>query len=452
MNKKTKKTVIVGAVVGLVLAGLVAISFMSLKKQAPGADRPVYVQKKASYVASYSENGDVFLYDIQTGKEVSRLQLSNLLSQTTQTKKEGCQTDCQKPQLASWKHFIPFEVEIKQGDTIWDLQKEATPDINPIHMLPLLKEVNKDQSLHPIYPKEKRLLLKKKDPHAVLSFAELKDKEKTENENNQQGDRSFVFFNSPKHHALYAYSPANKLLVRVTEKDGKLDFRSIRTLESSFPSVSELYVSNNYAWLINKERNKVEMHAFSTNEKKEFATEKIDRAIATKEGFLYTTGHTLTKLSPKNVPYTIEMGDRTSDLVEINSHIFALNTFGKNKNTSLLYKIEPKTLKIKKLYKINSADSAIISHGNQQDLYIGKIEKTKKLDGTIKEEPKVIFMDTYKMKGTEVKTDFLFSPHMMSWDRYLYAYQDGKLSLYRAGESKADTSFEIKHETFAIFP
>lgn len=449
MNR-TKQAWIAGGTAICLVLGVLAWFLFFTKKEAPSQETPVYVQKQAEYVASYSKEGEVVLYNVKTKKQADVLHLSETLPKSSTS--SSC--ECKPKTSSSLKHFVPVVVTVKKGDTIWGLQKQWTPDINPVLLFPLLREMNQNQSLHPIYPQEKRVLLKKKDPNAVLSFSELKDEGSSQKTtlSTQEKDRFFVFDKDPKHGALYAYSPANRVLLRIEEQKGKLHVRPIRTLHSSFAHVSELHVSHSYAWLMDETRTKVEMHPFSTTEVKQFRTPKIDRAIATKWGFYYAFDHYLTRLPLKGSPQTIEMGDRTSDLVEVNSFLYALNTFGKNKNTSLLYQIHPSRLTIQTLYPINSADSVILSHGNQQDLYIGKIEKVKLLNGTVKEEPKVLFMDVNLKKNKEVKSSFLFSPSMMSWDRYLYVYDNGSLRLYRAGESKQETALHIPYESFTVFP
>ncbi|BBW98896.1 hypothetical protein [Geobacillus subterraneus] len=449
MNRTKQAWMVGGAAICLAL-GALAWFWLFAKQEAPAPKVPAYVQKQASYVASYSKEGEVVLYNVKTKKQTDVLHLSQTLPKTSTS--SPCECNPKTPQ--SFKHFVPVVVTVKKGDTIWNLQKQWTPDINPVLLFPLLRELNPNQPLHPIYPQEKRVLLKKKDPSAVLSFSELNDEEVSSKAtaSAQEKGRFFVFDKDPKHGALYAYSPANRVLLRIEEQKGKLHVRPIRTLRSSFANVSELHVSHSYAWLIDETRTKVEMHPFSTTEVKLFQTPKMDRAIATPWGFYYTFDHYLTRLPLKGSPQTIEMGDRTSDLVEVNAFLYALNTFGKNKNTSLLYQIHPSRLTIQTLYPINSADSVILSHGNQQDLYVGKIEKVKQLNGVIKEEPKVLFMDVHLKKNKEVKSGFLFSPSIMSWDRYLYVYDNGTLRLYRAGESKQETALRIPYESFTVFP
>lgn len=420
-------------------------------------EEQVQTARLVSYVAAYSPDGVVTLYDVEKEKSVDFIDLKTLLPKEKQKIVVSPPKESMDHEPEMYKGFIKVPVEIKKGDTAWDIQEKLTPHINPIHMLPLLKEINGDKPLHPIYPKEVRIFLRdpKDVPSSATSTLSVNPARKSEPKETKIIHPTFIYFKDVKHKSLYAYSDASKTIYRLTVEKGKWKVKkwiSVPTLKD----VMEFHVEGKRAWMILSDRMTVRI-LDQTNPSAEDvrkANGKIEKSIVKDSTFYYTYQNRLANmpLDATKQKLDVEMGDRTIDLVEVKGKFYVLNSFGNRSNNSLLYKVNPKDLRVESLYEIKSDESAILSHGEDDELYIGKIEKTKGLDGKIKEQPKVLSMNLKTLDTDSMNWELIYSPMMMGWSHYLYAVEDGVLKIYLSGEKEPIKTFSIQSSNFTLIP
>jgi len=461
-EKNKKKWIYIGS--GIAIASVLATGLFyanhhnwfhhsKIEEQAQAA-------RLVSYVAAYSSDGVVTLYDVEKEKLVDSIDLKTLLPREKQKivivrPKGSVNNNPVKEEM--YKGFVKVPVVIKKGDTAWDIQEKLTPHINPIHMFPLLKEINGDKPLHPIYPKEVRIFLKdSKDVPSSIAPKPYDNPAKTsETKEAKEIHPTFIYFKDVKHRALYAYSDVSQTIYRLTVEKGKWKVKKWINVPN-LKDVVEFHVEGKHAWMILSDRMTVRI-LDQTNPSAEDirkANGKIEKSIVKDSTFYYTYQNRLANmpLDTTKQKLDVEMGDRTIDLVEVKGKFYVLNSFGNQSNNSLLYKVNPKDLRVESLYEIKSDESAILSHGEDDELYIGKIEKTKGLDGKITEQPKVLSMNLKTLNTDSMDWELIYSPTMMGWSHYLYAVEDGVLKIYLSGEKKPIKTIQIQSSNFTLIP
>jgi hypothetical protein len=422
----------------------------------------------AEYVASYTEDGKVSLYKVKTGAKVDEVDLKTKTTKTekiievksfVEPKKQEGKVE-PKTEGTLFKGYEMVTKTIQKGETVWHIQSELTPHINTIKMLPLLQEVNKGKSLHPVQPNETRIFLK--EPNGQSEVQKEQPKQSPSNEvsnktvSKKVEDSTFVYYADEKAKTLYAYSNFANEVYKLTVKNDKWSVETIASVNSKHEA-DWLYVDAKKIWLADDSHTHIQVYDLQHTEKVvEWDTKgkmskwQIDKDIVT---YTYDNRMASEQLG-KGVTKDVVLGDVTLDFVKVKDTFYVLNSFGKKTDNSLLMKVNPKDLNVDDLIELKSNQTAILSHGDKGHVYVGRVEKTKGLDGKIIESPKVVSVDVESKSLNEkaMKWDLMFSSDMKGWNDHLYAVTNNKLSIYPTGEKTPVKEFDVNAPQFSLLP
>lgn len=433
----------------------------------------------AEHVASYSEDGVVSLYKVESGAKLDKVDLKTKttkkektveMEESTLTKTEDCKCIDEstnekvkvevKTEGNMYKGYEMVSKTIQKGQNIWNIQSELTPHINTIKMLPLLQEVNKGKSLHPVQPNETRIFLKE-----PTRKGEVPKEEPTQTPSNKVTkktvtkkveDSTFIYYADSKNKTLYAYSKFANEVYKLTIKEDKWSVETIASFETK-READWLYVDGKKIWLADESHTHIQVFDIQNPKK---IVEWDTKGIMSKwhidgQNVYYTYDNRMTSEQlGKGEINDVVLGDATLDFVYVKDKFYVLNSFGKNTDNSLLMKVNPKELKVDDLIELKSNETAILSHGEEGQVYIGKIEKTKGLDGKTTEIPKVVSIDVTDktLKEQSMKWELVFSPNMQGWNNHLYVIENKQLQIYPTGESKPVKEFGVDAPGFSLLP
>jgi len=458
----------------LVVAGAFASLFLFPKEQEKPEMKPE-TKLLAEHVASYNENGMVSLYEVESGEKVDEVDLKTKTSlkektaqveENVQVEQEDCKCieDTSKTENSSkegnlYKGYEMVTKQVKKGEHIWGIQSQLTPNINTIQLLPLLQEVNKGKSLHPIAPNETRIFLKEPDSKletpkkkAVSTAKQVSQKTVTK----KVEESTFIYMTDLKSGTLYAYSNFANEVYQLTVKEGKWEVTTLVTLETSQEAVW-LHVDTNHIWLADQARSHIQVFDV-TNPKQmvEWDTKgKMSKWHIEGDLLHYTYDNRMVsqELNKKEFKDVV-LGDATFDFIKVKDKFYVLNSFGHKTDNSLFMKVNPKDLYVEDLIELKSNQTSILSYEEDGNVYVGKIEKTKGLDGSLLETPKVVSVDVESkyLKEQSMKWNLIFSSSMQGWNDHLYALEEKTLSIYPTGEDKPLKEFEVNAPLFSLLP
>ena len=426
---KTKYLLIGLFVLVLLVAGGLATQFF-MKPAEPEmepTDEPKETPVFAEHLASYDEKGVVALHKVEDGKKLAEIDLKTLTDkkekevETAQVDvssiedckciEEGTEEKVKKETSNTYKGFEMVTKTIKNGEHVWGIQSELTPDLNTIEMLPLLKEVNKGKSLHPVNPNETRVFLQKAQTVGEKEEPVKEVAKKTVLQ--KAGDATFIYYSDTKNKTLYAYSQfANEVYALKVSKE-QWDVEALTTVNTKIKA-DWLYVDDQRIWLADETHAHIQVFNLDSPEKVvEWDTKgTMSKWHINGDVVHYTYGNRMaSEQVGKGEIANVVLGDATLDFAFLDDKFYVLNSFGKNTDNSLLMKVNPKDLKVDDLMELKSNQTAILSHGDEGNLYVGKIEKTKGLDGAITEKPKVVSvnLDSKTLKEQSMKWELLFT-------------------------------------------
>lgn len=440
---------------GVLLAcGIGTGIFYFMDSGEPKEENPVEEQietaKLVSHLVSMSNNGVISLYSVQNQTELDTFDLKTLSKEKKQVIEK--KVEPKKEETKTLGEYELVEITIKAGDSTWAIQEKLTPDVYVGTLLPKLQELNKGKFLHPIYPGETRIFLKEKDgtqvetPQTPQTITEEKIVRIPD-------DQPFLYFKDVENKTLYAYNDFDKAVYEVKIKDGKLS-ANVLIQNDKFHDSSKLIVKNNRVWLASKDKTSVQMVSVDNPleitpiEVKAFTDwQVIDDTL------FYTYDKMIASYNVKT-EQTNEalLGDQTKELVVYQDKLLALNTFGKNTDNALLYQINPSDLKVEDLVELKSEKAELISNGNEEEVYIGRMEKTKGLDGEEKFNPAIvgINMDKFTVKSLDWKIPYVTTS--MSYSEYVYALKDGIVEVYREGKEEPEKTIQVKGSDISLIP
>jgi len=421
--------------------------------ETPGIEDQIEVAQMVKYMASYTENGVVTLYDVESETELDTFDLKTLATgKEIVIEEKVTEEPKEEPKVDVFKDFEVVPIVIKKGDNTWNLQTSLTPDRNIFHMLPLLSEVNDGKPLHPIYPNETRLFLKEKGD------AVPKEEPKTEtviSKTVKKVDENavYIYFKDVNDKSLYAYNDIEKSVYKLTVDEGKWKAETLMS-HDDFKEAEWLYVEDGRVWLADKERTRIQVAEFNGKDVKTIeAKGEMSKWAVQDDTVFYTYNNRMMAYQLNgNKETDIVVGDETIDFVKVKDKFYVLNSFGKKSDNSILLQVNPSDLRVDSLMELKSDQTAILSHSESDMLYVGKIQKTKSLDGEVVEEPKVLSINLKTLSSDPMNWELVFSPTMMGWSQYLYSVEDGEVKVYRAGDNQPSKEFPIKDKQFTLIP
>lgn len=482
MDKKKKNLLLVLLCLLVLTAGIVWYFLSPAKEEIVEKveeEKPTY----AEHVVSYNESGAVSLYQTETGKKIDSIDLKSkvLNPKIAKDQEEDClcvppssvkteeskvkekveqsiQTDKKESTTILYKGFEMVSKPIPKGSHVWGVQSELTPHINTVKMLPLLREINKGQSLHPVQPNEIRIFLQepKEKPSEAPVIVPVEVPVVKETPKKTIADATYIFHTDQKDEKVYAYSDLTDEVYQITIKDAKLHVEIIATVSSEQESIW-LFVDKENLWIADKEKRHIQVFDLQEPEKLiEWDTKGIMSewfVQGTTLHYAYDNRIAYEELG-KGILKDVVLGDTTVDFVKIDDKFYVLNSFGNKSDNSLLMKVNPKDLVVDDLIEMKSNQTAILSYGDEGTLYVGKIEKTKGLDGTLLEEPKVVSIDVTKdyLSEKSMKWEIIFKDSMQGYNKHLYALEDKLLTVYPTGDTETVIEFKIEQNSFSLLP
>lgn len=477
--------------VGIVSVGITLIAllfFFSPEKNEFTDHHTSDTKTVIQHVLSYDSNGTVYLYDIQQENLLDQIDLKTFKEQTsnasetqltvaepvskpeeeTHTESDHAEAAITKDEENNEKEvlnntkckcledFVPTEVTVKKGDNAWKIQKSLTPSRNTAVMLKYVAEINGRMKLHPIYPGEKILFLKEKTSQEEQSAQPEAPKEskkepalpKNEPEPVAKAANEYVFHDNIEQKALFAYSNGERAIYKISVVDNKLQVDLI-VKNKEFVLAKGIYATPDKVLLAALNRPLIQIY--------DMQQQKLQNVTIQNDGFLtnwlvlgdelyYTFGNRLGKLHLKTLEQKdVLLGDESIDMVHVQDKIFVLNAFGKQVNNSLLMKVNPGDLRVDDFIELKSDVVAIVSKGDKQNLYIGRVDKETETPHIVTINPKNLMLSG--------NWEIPYSDESMSHQSYFYMLDENhQFSIYPANSSTPIKTFNIKGKEFMIIP
>jgi hypothetical protein len=440
-TSNTKRNVMIGAGILVVLAmGAGGYYLYSSPDEKTLTLEEQLEQSASSHLFAFTDNGVVKLYRTKDGDLLDTFDLKTL-----STKKVIAKTPTPHvkapvrsvPEQKTFKDFIQVPITIKKGDTVWDIQESLTPEQNIDTMLSYLKEINKGQKLHPVYPGEKRIFLKEKDnAHSETEEATF-PAPVTETTNqtvqNVNGETMYLYSKSEDFKTLYAYNDAEKSFYRVSVKDKKIEAKPLITIET-LQGVKDFKVIKDTLYVVwNNGLNLKEIPLSNPQQMKDFSLKGNVDIWAIHNGyFFYTYKDKLGKLNLKdNTQTDILLGDKSLDYVFTKDKLYILNKFGSKLDNSILIKVNPSDLKVDDLVELKTNENAILSEEKDTEtILVGQMTKLTDLNRNVKKTPVILPIHASNLQKERFVKNIPFDKNALELDGYVYVLKDGKVLIY----------------------
>jgi hypothetical protein len=441
-TSNTKRNVMIGAGILVVLAmGAGGYYLYSSPDEKNLTLEEQLEQSASSHLFAFADNGVVKLYRTKDGALLDTFDLKTLST----GKKVIAKTPTPPvkapvrsvPEQKTFKDFIQVPITIKKGDTVWDIQESLTPEQNINTMLSYLKEINKGQKLHPVYPGEKRIFLKEKDNAHSETEEATSPAPVTETTNqtvqNMNGETMYLYSKSEDFKTLYAYNDAEKSFYRVSVKDKKIEAKPLITIET-LQGVKDFKVIKDTLYVVwNNGLNLKEIPLSNPQQMKDFSLKGNVDIWAIHNGyFFYTYKDKLGKLNLKdNTQTDILLGDKSLDYVFTKDKLYILNKFGSKLDNSILIKVNPSDLKVDDLVELKTNENAILSEEKDTEtILVGQMTKLTDLNRNVKKTPVILPIHASNLQKERFVKNIPFDKNALELDGYVYVLKDGKVLIY----------------------
>ncbi|WPS85374.1 hypothetical protein SMD22_01730 (plasmid) [Brevibacillus halotolerans] len=471
MSKKKKTTVIAG--VGILAVVLLSAGFYFMNDSNEKSVHIDQLQKPiiAAHALSYTDNGVVYLYDVKEEKLLGDFDLKTL-SEKKEVEVVETQTPIPAPVptptpttvVETYKDFIKVPILVKKGQNAWRIQSSLTPNRNIATMLKFVMEANNRNHLHPIYPGETIFFLKEKDANQVVTqkpveptVSAMKEKPKEVAKKTTKkidNNTKYIYFSDITGRSLYAYSNFDKEVYQITETQGKLGVKEILQ-NDQFVVADDMFITKDRLVFTEKGTNKLQIVDIKDAKKVESVELEGDPTHLAVQGdsLFYTFGKRLGKLNITNgEKLSILLGDDSLNLIFLKDKLYVLNEFGKQTTNSLLMKVNPSDLNVDNLLELKTDESVILSKGDIDDLYVGRVTKEKDISGKIMEDNRITAINTKTLTMEKSEWSMPFVRESLGYQSHLYMLQNGKVNIYAVNDVKHEKSIEVKGEHFTILP
>lgn len=498
---RDKKTLI--AIGGILAIAVVVIIFVLFSKSEPTVvDDDSTSPTIAQYALTYTNDGNVALYSIKEETKLDQVDLKTLskkeesssAAETTtkpdpktepkqepkqeheendlgscscsDTHKDSVKVDAthkDSVKVDTYKDFVKTEEIVKKGDSAWKIQESLTPNRNIALMLKYVAEINGRLKLHPIYPGEKIIFLKEmsnedkgENKHSSEEAKEKPAKEEPVQENNSvlpAPTSSYLYFNDVKQKALFVYSNNDKAIYKITVSGNKLNVQEVGK-NNEFVTAKGIYATTDLILLAENGTKKLQIYDIGSKNIRNIELKGIlTNWVVQGDELYYTYENRLNKFNLKsNEQRDVLLGDESIDMVLLQDKLYILSAFGNQVDNSLLMKVEPADLRVDDFIELKSNMVSILSKGEEEKLYIGRIEKEKDLDGETKETPKIALINTKNLSIESNKWEMPFADESMGYNSYLYMLKDNKLNIYPFNSTDPIQSIDVSGEAFTIVP
>jgi hypothetical protein len=442
----------------------------------------------ALQLISFTNNGLVSLYNTNTTKNIDTFDLKRFIEfEEVIVTENPIQEPIKEPikeipaeelpveipketpekNLEYYKNFIKTPITIEKGDSAWKIQKSLTPTRNIAIMLELVKEVNGNKTLHPIYPGEERIFLSEPDitkpTVETLKDEELKAEEPIIEEHKVEvtpeepvigiinkevklsNDTVFKYSKSEETNTLYAYNDISKSFYSITSENGKLKANVLFTNSSIQGLIDFKIIEGDIYYLFNNGNSVNKVTLSNPYSLKTINLEGITDCWTVKDNVLYYSfNDNLSKIDLTNDEKTnILIGDKTLDMFFVNDTLFVLNTFGSKENNSILLKIDTADLNVDKILELNNSDNFILSVENKSVAYLGQIEKTTELNKNITKNKVVASVDLNLMELKQSFKNIDFNKTVSGTTGYIYVLNDSNVNIHNT-KGNIEKSFSVE--------
>lgn len=473
---KNKSLTVVG--LSVLAAGVIAASLYYVGNSNAPIDKPkddlLSKEVIASHVLSYKQDGTVSLYGINDGKLLGDFDLKTLSENKdafVEVVAEPVQAPVPTPSpepkpetkpapsVETFGNYVQVPIIVKKGQNAWRIQFELTPKLDMTKMLGYVKEVNKRSELHPIYPGEKIIFLKEKNgeteteekPPVVVEEPKEVVKETPKVVKNAE---RYLYYGDTENKFLYALSNVDHEIYRIAETNGAIDVKEAFKNEE-FVVADDFVVTKNQLILTQSGTNVIQIVDVTDASKVQTVELEGDPShiVVSGDVIYYTFDKRMGKFDLKTgEKSSVQLGDESLNLVLLQDKLFVLNKFGVNSTNSLLMKVNPSDLKVDSLLEMKTDEAAILSKGEKDDLFVGRVEKEVDLSGNQVRENKIVPIDVKSLSMNPSKWTMPFSKESMGYEDHLYMLQDGKLNIYQFNDVKPMKSVEVKGEHFIVLP
>lgn len=427
----------------------------------------------ATHIFSYSPNGIVSLYDIDSSKQLDTFDLKSIQivkkeinqkvindqlnediskKEVKATKKNVKKVIKHISKNDSYKGFVKVPIVIQKNDVAWKIQKALTPNRNTVEMMKLVREVN-DQKMHPIYKGEVRLFLKEFEDVENTEEVLLDEEEQTindsiDNETNLitkpitkvdanekmvelSKDTSFIYYKSCELNTLYAYNDESKTFYSVSFKDDKLEVNNILT-DFEINGVNNFQIVNNVIYYLMENNKDIKTITLSNLSYSTITLKGKVSSWTVKDNIIYYTYDNMIGKIDTNTNEQLNalLGDMSEEIFFSNDNLYVLNVFGSGNNDSILIQLSSKNLTVESIVRLGSDTNVILSSSVSNKVYIAQTDKTIQLSKVITEEPKILPIDLETMEKEKAIKDVSINSTSIENNGYFYVLENKKLSIY----------------------
>lgn len=433
----------------------------------------------AQHVLTYTNDGVIALYSIKEEAKLDEIDLKTLskkeassdseqiIQPNSESKQEQQKQQEQQEQTEgesvscscaeTYKDFVKTEVIVKRGDSAWKIQKSLTPNRNIALMLKYVAEINGRIKLHPIYPGEKIIFLREmSDEDKPPLELEAKEEKHLIQKNNvvlPVPVSSYLYFDDINQKALFVYNNNTKTIYKVTVADNKLNVQEVGQ-NNEFVVAKGIYATTDFILLAENGTPNLQIYDIGNKAVRNIELQGIlTNWVVQGDELYYTYGNRLGKFNLKNNEQRdVLLGDESIDMILLQDKLYILSAFGSQVENSLLMKVDPSELKVDDFIELKSNMISILSKGEDDKLYIGRIEREKDLTGEVKETPKITLINTKHLAMESNKWEMPYSDESAGYNSHLYMLKDGKLSIYPLNSTDPVQSIHVSGEAFMIVP
>lgn len=242
----------------------------------------------------------------------------------------------------------------------------------------------------------------------------------------------------------------NGTFYEIVEENGDLISKELLKLEAEQP-IKEFKFSDKY--IVGNTGDKLIVFKLADKSTYMIDAKEVDSMVVIDETLVYAETeniHTYNLVTKEDK--SIEIGDKTEDLFEINGSVVAFNKFGSGNQKSTILKLKSDDLYIEKAHRHdNEKLSAVTPDSDDKEIpYIDKTEKTVtinahyKLDLNGEKDSKNRV--TLEAMSTDNNVEFN-SDNTVSTKGYLYSNKSGKIEIFRLAGEVMDSTVD-SNKTF----
>lgn len=441
--------------------------YLNAPKDDTSQNNVVVDSESVKYIIGESkEKGILQLYDYNDGKKASEIDLSLLFENTKEivevekTRKVKVAKNKDIKTLALEGDYEVVEQQIKKGDTIWDIQKVYTPELNDQQIVALLFRLAKEnngEKLHPVYPGDKRIFLRPinfVDKDANTEMVEIEEKYMVKEEREIPRENFEIIYNKNKinNGKLYAYLTNDKHLIEITIKKGKFETNSVLK-NLPFKNVQQLHTYKDEIVILHDDSKKIS----TINVLENRMVNSIDVPIAVtwveiKDNYIayaFNTKiyvyNTLTGETKEN-----DLGEAIQQPKIFNNSIYLYTNFANEVNNSVYMQLDLKELTITSIEELKAKHNYVMSV--DEDIIVSQHSEEEGKNNTIKNQFYIATLAGKKVRllTRDSNVDKIYKNSVLT-NQQIFIMEDGKLNVYPLEKPKEiNRDFPLESERFFL--